>query len=271
MASDSRLRAEPSVILAGIPFDDIGMRATAERIVAWATDGSFGYVCTPNVDYVMRASRDRDFRAAILGARLRVPDGMGLIYGSRIAGSHIRETVTGRLLPQEVLKIKDASRIPIALLGGRPGVVERAASALRAAGASVVEAIGPSIPFTIGSAEDAAATARLAASGARIIFVGLGAPRQEVWMAAHQHELESVLVGIGAGLDVIAGQVAEAPRWMTRIGLEWAFRLVHEPRRLARRYLIDDPPFFWWMLRQRLGRTRDVAQEPPDDRIRNSP
>jgi N-acetylglucosaminyldiphosphoundecaprenol N-acetyl-beta-D-mannosaminyltransferase len=182
----------------------------------------------------------------------------------------MRETVTGRLLPQEVLKLTSASRIPMALLGGRPGVVERAASVLRAAGANMVEAIGPSIPFTIGSAEDAAATAKLATSGARIIFVGLGAPRQEVWMATHQHELDSVLVGIGAGLDVIAGRVAEAPRWMTRIGLEWAFRLVHEPRRLGRRYLIDDPPFFWWMLRQRLGGSRDGAQEPPDGSMSNS-
>ncbi len=258
------------MVLAGIPFDDIGMRSTAERIVAWSRDGSFGYVCTPNVDYVVRASRDRSFRAAILGARLRVPDGMGLIYGSRIAGQPIRETVTGRLLPQEVLRVAGAHEIPVALFGGRPGVAERAAAALRAQGAKVVESLGPSVPFAVGSAEDAAATARLAASGARIIYVGLGAPRQEVWMGAHQRELGAVLVGIGAGLDVIAGRVAEAPRWMTRIGLEWAFRLVHEPRRLARRYLIDDPPFFWWMLGARFGRTREEAQGPPDGTMSNS-
>lgn len=260
MRADSR--ATQRVVLAGIPFDDIGMRATAERIVAWVRDGSYGYVCTPNVDYLIRASRDSEFRDAILGARLRVPDGMGVVYGARIAGTPLRQTVTGRLLPSAVLKIAAEDHIPVALFGAGPGVAQRAGIALRASGANVVEAFGPPMGFAVGSAEDARATTRLANSGAQIIFVGLGAPKQEAWMHAHQNELKSVLVGIGAGLDIIGGRVAEAPRWMTRFGLEWAFRLLHEPRRLARRYLLDDPPFFWWMIRARLAR-RGARRQPP--------
>lgn len=261
--------SDQNVVLAGIPIDDIGMRGTAERIVAWSQDGSFGIVCTPNVDYLVRARRDPEFRAAILKARVRVPDGMGIIYGARLAGTRLRHTVTGRLLPKAVVEAADGEQVPIALFGAAPGVAERAAIALRAAGGNVVEAFGPKMGFVVGSAEDEEATARLAISGARVIFVGLGAPKQEAWMAVHEHELKSVLVGIGAGLDIIGGRVAEAPRWMTRLGLEWAFRLVHEPQRLARRYLVDDPPFFWWMIRARFSR-RDSRRQPPGASSNNS-
>jgi N-acetylglucosaminyldiphosphoundecaprenol N-acetyl-beta-D-mannosaminyltransferase len=114
-------------------------------------------------------------------------------------------------------------------------------------------AFGPGMRFRVGSAEDRAAVAELKRSKARIIFVALGAPIQELWMAAHQQELPGrVLIGVGQAFDVLAGRRRAAPLWATHLGLEWAFRLIQEPRRLGRRYLIDDPRFFWWMLRQRL-------------------
>lgn len=237
--------------IAGIPFNDIGFAATVERIVGWARDRSYGYVCTPNVDYIVRARREPDFRLALLDARLRVPDGMGVIYGSRLTGRPLARSVTGRLLPPAVVAAVRADPLPIAVFGGRAGVAHRAAAALERRGAVIADAFGPPMGFRVGSDDDARATARLAASGARIVFVGLGAPRQELWMRRVHTELESVLVGVGAGVDVLAGEVREAPPWMTRVGLEWLFRLAQEPRRLGRRYLVDDPRFFWWMLRAR--------------------
>jgi N-acetylglucosaminyldiphosphoundecaprenol N-acetyl-beta-D-mannosaminyltransferase len=105
----------------------------------------------------------------------------------------------------------------------------------------------------IGSDSDARLLEQVAESGSRLVLVALGAPRQERWMAAHRDALGGrVLVGIGAGLDIVAGRFREAPRWMTRTGLEWVFRLAQEPRRLARRYLVDDPAIFAWALRQRI-------------------
>jgi N-acetylglucosaminyldiphosphoundecaprenol N-acetyl-beta-D-mannosaminyltransferase len=243
--------------IAGIPFHDIGFSETVRRIVTRARAGQRGYVCTPNVDYVVRSRRDTAFRAAIVDADIRVPDGMWVIYGSHLAGRPLSGTVTGRLLPQGVVRAMDGDQLPMALFGGPPGVAAAAATRLGAAGGRVVEAFGPGMGFVIGSEEDEHAVRRLRDSGARIVFVGLGAPKQETWMRAHRDELDAVLVGIGAGLDVLAGRVREAPRWMTRTGTEWLFRLAQEPRRLSRRYLVDDPRFLWWMLRERFARPED--------------
>ena len=251
MTTSAELDAH-QVEVAGIPLHDIGFDRTVQAIVEWARTGSSGYVCTPNVDYLVRAQRDPVFRTALLEARLRVPDGMGVIYGSWLSGRPLGATVTGRLLPEAVVIALEPDALPVAVFGGRRGVAARAARTLEQRGAVVVDAFGPPMGFVVGSAEDEAATARLRASGARVVFVGLGAPRQEVWMRRAQHELPSVLVGVGAGVDVLAGAVGAAPPWMTRVGLEWLYRLAHEPRRLGRRYLIDDPRFFWWMLRARV-------------------
>ena len=106
----------------------------------------------------------------------------------------------------------------------------------------------------IGSSADLLAVARLSAAAPRVVFVGLGAPKQELWMARHTADLpQAVLIGVGQAIDVLGGAQAVAPAWMTRLGVEWTFRLVQEPRRLAARYLWDDPRFFWWMLGTRLS------------------
>jgi N-acetylglucosaminyldiphosphoundecaprenol N-acetyl-beta-D-mannosaminyltransferase len=240
-----------------VPIDtlvlhDLGFQRTVETLVTWGREGSGGYVCTPNVDYVVRARRDPDFRATVMSARLRVPDGMGIVYGSRLGGRRLRGSVTGRLLPEAVAR--HASAPSLALMGGRNGACHEAAEHLRRVGGTVVAAVSPPMGFAIGSAEDRAAVAELRQAAPGILFVGLGSPKQDRWMQEHVADLPGTLmVGIGAGIDVLGGAQRAAPGWMTRIGVEWAYRLVREPRRLARRYLWDDPRFFWWMLRSRGG------------------
>ncbi|MGA2512684.1 MAG: WecB/TagA/CpsF family glycosyltransferase [Candidatus Limnocylindrales bacterium] len=247
--------APESIDIAGIPVHNVTFEEAVKLIAGWVADGSGGAVCTPNVDHIVKAHRRPDFRAAVLGMRLRVPDGMGIVYGSRIAGTPLKGTVTGRLLP-EALAETLGSATGLALFGGRPGVAQEAARVLQGRGARVDAALAPGMGFVVGSDEDAELTRRLRDSGAGVIFVCLGAPLQELWMARHAAELPAVLVGVGAAVDVLAGRSPSAPAWMTRLGIEWAFRLAHEPRRLARRYLRDDPRFFWWMLRQRARRGR---------------
>jgi N-acetylglucosaminyldiphosphoundecaprenol N-acetyl-beta-D-mannosaminyltransferase len=228
-----------------------------EAVKSWLAEPSAEgrYVCTPNVDYVIRAGGNPVFREAINNARLRVPDGMWIVYASRLAGRPLRGTVTGRLILPRFAEYCRDNGLSLGLMGAGPGVAAIAAERLKSAypGLTVAHTISPPYPFAVGSAEDAAIMTQLRAKPPAMLFVALGAPKQEIWMNAHAAELAPmVLIGVGAALDVVAGRVREAPRWMTRIGLEWLFRLVQEPRRLAKRYLWDDPRILVWAIATRL-------------------
>lgn len=217
------------------------------------------YVCTPNVDYVVRCRRDAEFREAINQADLRVPDGMWIIYAARLAGRPLRATVTGRLLLPRFAEYCARTDRSIGLLGAGPGVAQRVADRLQAShrGLRVLCTLTPPTPFNVGSSEDEAIVATLEADPPDLLFVALGAPRQEIWMQRHAARFPgTVMIGVGAAFDVVAGRVREAPAWMTRVGLEWLFRLAQEPRRLSRRYLVDDPWIIWWAVSTRIRRRR---------------
>jgi N-acetylglucosaminyldiphosphoundecaprenol N-acetyl-beta-D-mannosaminyltransferase len=252
----------PQVVQIGSIFlDNVTTDEADAQIKSWlaADDASARYVCTPNVDYVIRSGRDPIFRAAINAANLRVPDGMWIIYASRLAGRPLRGTVTGRLLLPRFAGYCAGKGLTMGVMGAGPGVAQAAAEKLEAdyPGLRIVHAITPPKPFVVGSTEDAAIVATLKAERPALLFVALGAPKQEIWMKAHAAELApTVVIGVGAALDVVAGKVREAPRWMTRTGMEWLFRLAQEPRRLARRYLWDDPRILIWALGTRIRGSR---------------
>lgn len=238
-----------------VPVHDVSFDEAVALIVQWAREGSGGYVSTPNVDHLVRARRDPAFRELVLGARLRVPDGMGIIYGSRLAGTPFRGPVTGRLLPEAIIRATADEPLPLALVGGRGDAPRLATERLRALGGNVVAAISPPMGFAIGSAEDQATVRALVAADPRVLFVGFGAPKQEKWCAYHQADLpKTTMIGVGQTIDILGGLIPAAPSWMTRVGLEWAFRMLRDPRRIGRRVFVDDPPFFWWMLRARFRR-----------------
>lgn len=230
------------------------------QITSWlGGDGGDGrYVCTPNVDYVVRAQRDTMFLDAINDADLRLPDGKWIVYASRIAGRPIRATVTGRLLIPRLAAICRDRGLAMGLMGAGPGVAAAAADRLIEAhpGLVVSHAISPPMSFVIGSAADQAIVSEISVDPPAILCIALGAPKQELWMQTHKADFPStILVGIGAGLDIVAGRFRTAPGWMTSLGFEWLFRLAQEPRRLARRYLVDDPWILWWAIRTRLDRS----------------
>jgi N-acetylglucosaminyldiphosphoundecaprenol N-acetyl-beta-D-mannosaminyltransferase len=252
---------EPRRIEIGtVLIDDISPADADRQITSWFADDAVGgrYVCTPNVDYVFRAQRDPAFRDAINDANLRVPDGKWIVYASRVAGRPLRATVTGRLLiPRLAAACRDRG-LAIGLMGAGPGVAADAAARLMEAqpGLVISHAISPPMGFTVGSDADRAVVDEISAAPPAVLFVALGAPKQELWMQAHRSEFPTtVLVGVGAGLDIVAGRFRTAPAWMTRFGFEWLFRLVQEPRRLARRYLVDDPWILLWAIRTRLNRS----------------
>jgi N-acetylglucosaminyldiphosphoundecaprenol N-acetyl-beta-D-mannosaminyltransferase len=240
-----------------VTIHDVTFDETVERIIEWARDGSGGYISTPNVDHIVRARRDPSFRALVMDARLRIPDGMGVVYGSHITGTPFRGTVTGRLLPEAIIERAKPDVPTMALLGGRDDAPERAAARLTEGGGRVVASIGPTMGFEIGGEEDQRITAQLVEANPQIVLVGFGAPKQERWMAAHQADLpHAVMLGIGQTIDVLGGYTTPAPMWMTRVGLEWFYRVLKSPIKHGKRMFIDDPRFFWWMIRARLGRRR---------------
>jgi N-acetylglucosaminyldiphosphoundecaprenol N-acetyl-beta-D-mannosaminyltransferase len=215
-------------------------RAIFERIEA----GETGYVCVANVHMVMEAHDDPAFAAAVNAATLVVPDGMPLVWALRVLGVRGAAHVRGADLTR-VLAVSAAARgVPVGLYGGRQDVADAFADALRriAPGLEVAVAIAP--PFRpLAVAEQAALVEELRASGAQLLFVGLGCPKQERWMASHVADTGAVAVGVGAAFDFFAGRVREAPPWLQALGLEWAFRLAMEPRRLFARYARHNPRF----------------------------
>ena len=253
--NDAELAArEVEIPNTGVTVHDVTFDEAVETIVRWAREGSGGYVSTPNVDHLVRAHREPDFQALVRGARLRLPDGMGLIYGMRLRGRRLRGAVIGRRLPEQIVRTAGDS-VAIALIGGRDDAPERATERLRELGGNVVAAVNPAMGFEIGGAADEEATRTLVAATPSVLIVGFGAPKQERWMAAHAAQFpHTVMLGLGQTIDVLGGRVPTAPGWMTRVGLEWAFRMLRDPVRIGRRVFVDDPPFFWWMLRARLGR-----------------
>lgn len=254
--NDAELFArEVEVPNTGVAVHNVTFDEAVGLIVRWAREGSGGYVSTPNVDHLVRAHREPDFQALVRGARLRLPDGMGLIYGMRLRGHRLRGAVHGRLLPEAIVRATAPDSPPLAMIGGRDDAPQKASERLTALGGKVVAAVNPPMGFEIGGPADVEATRTLVAAAPRVLIVGFGAPRQERWMARHAAEFpNTVMLGLGQTIDVLGGRVPAAPSWMTRVGLEWAFRMLRDPLRIGRRVFVDDPPFFWWMLRARLGR-----------------
>lgn len=253
----TELPAQVAIPQTGVTIHDVSFEETVDLVIKWAREGSGGYVSTPNVDHLVRARRDPEFRRLVMGARLRIPDGMGLIYGARLAGTPFRGPVTGRLLPEAIVRATQDDPLRIAMIGGRDEAPEKATAHLNALGGNVVAAVSPRMGFAVGGDEDHAAVAVVKQADPRIVLVGFGAPKQEKWMARHQVDMpQAVMLGIGQAIDILGGRVPAAPSWMTKVGLEWAFRMMRDPRRIGRRVFIDDPPFFWWMLKARLSRTK---------------
>ncbi len=223
---------------------------------------SSGSVVFLNVDTLMKLQRDREYASICGSADYVVGDGQILVYASCLLGTPLREKISGSdFLGAFCEYHRNDPEVRIFLLGAGPGVAARARSRIngRLGREIVVGAHSPSFGFEDEPDECADIVERINDSAATVLVVGVGAPKQEKWIARHRDRLRGVtrFLSVGATIDFEAGAVSRAPAWMSRVGLEWLYRLAQEPRRLWRRYLVEGPPFFWLLLRQGIGRYED--------------
>jgi N-acetylglucosaminyldiphosphoundecaprenol N-acetyl-beta-D-mannosaminyltransferase len=249
-------------------FDVISCRITAgtfaqalERLVERVRSGLGGYVCFVNGHLAVTGREDPAVRAALNGSFMSLPDGRPVYAAGRLRGVAPLEPVAGPDFMQAVLARRDGPPLRHFFLGGRAEVLSRLVERVRARypGAEVAGAWSP--PFRpLSDVEWREALAMVRESRPDVIWVGLGAPKQELFMHEHWRELApAVLLGVGAAFDFLAGSVARAPSWMRRAGLEWVYRLVSEPRRLWRRYAYTNTMFIAYLLRDTLARRRPPA------------
>jgi len=227
-----------------------------DAIVRLVRERKGGMVFTPNVDHVVQAEHHARFREAYAAADLALVDGTPVLWAARWLGTPLPEKLSGSDLFEPLLERAASEGFRVALLGGGPGVAELAAARLTARFKTlqIVETTGPRLGVAPG-ADEANVVEQLARARADLIFVCLGAPKQELFSHRNRAALEpAVLVCFGAAVDFAAGTLPRAPAWMSRAGLEWAYRLAREPRRLAVRYLLRDPEFFAIIARQALSR-----------------
>jgi N-acetylglucosaminyldiphosphoundecaprenol N-acetyl-beta-D-mannosaminyltransferase len=228
----------------GMRVDATSYEHAAQEILRWAHEGESRYVCVATVNNVIEAYDDREYGAIMEAADLVTPDGMPLVWGLRLLGVGAATRVYGPDLTPIVCQLAAEQGVPVGFYGGARGVLEELTTKLGREFAELKVAYRASPPFRPLTPDEERRTVEdLNRSGARILFVGLGTPKQERWMAAHRNDVNAVMLGVGAAFDFLAGRKRQAPRLVQRLGLEWLHRLVHEPRRLWRRYLYRNPRF----------------------------
>lgn len=208
------------------------------------------YICVANVHTTVTAYDDESYRAVQNGAVLALPDGGPLSQYSRRHGFPQAQRVTGPDLMQQMLRESAEHGWRHYFYGSTPQTLDLLRQKIETAYPGAVIAGMESPPFRpLTQEEDAAAVARINAARPDFVWVGLGAPKQERWMAAHKGAVQAVMLGVGAAFDYEAGNIRRAPQWMQRCSLEWLYRLLQDPKRLFGRYFVTNLKFLWWAWR----------------------
>jgi exopolysaccharide biosynthesis WecB/TagA/CpsF family protein len=238
------------VEILNIPIDSISIHDFLNQLKQ-------GVVFTPNVDHLMKLQKDDDFLKAYVKADYRVCDSQVLMFASKFLGTPIKARISGSdLFPLFCDHHRHNESVKIFILGGAEGVAEQAKNRIndRIGRKIVVQAHSPSFGFEKNEAECKAIINLIRQSSANVLVVGLGAPKQEIWITKYKEQLPNIdiFMAVGASIDFEAGHKQRAPQLMTKLGLEWFYRLITEPSRLWKRYLLDDMPFLWLILKERI-------------------
>lgn len=227
----------------GFPFDAISFAETIKFIKQAVLDGRRVQLVPGSIDFVIKARRDPAFAKEICQADCVFADGVPIVWAASLLGEPICGRVSGTDIVWSCAKISAEIDCPVALIGGDFNLSERAAQKMRERFPNAKIYPIPT-PFPIGEKENEDLVKKIKEVNAKIVLVALGAPRQERWVQRYLADCgANVGIGIGSAFDIISGDKPRAPRWMRDNGLEWLYRMLLEPRRLGKRYLIDDSPF----------------------------
>ncbi|HEY1790489.1 MAG TPA: WecB/TagA/CpsF family glycosyltransferase [Verrucomicrobiae bacterium] len=229
----------------GVGISVLNLPAALAEIAEAIRNRRKGYICVTGVHGVMEAQSDESFRMILNNAFLCTPDGMPMVWAGKIAGHSEMRRVYGPDLMLDVCAWSQDHSCRHFLFGGAPGVAEQLAEKLKARFPKLEIAGTFTPPFRpLNPAEENELREKVQTTRPDIIWVGLSTPKQEKFMAEYLPKLDATLmIGVGAAFDFLSGRVTQAPRWMQRSGLEWVYRLCSEPRRLAGRYLKNNPRF----------------------------
>jgi len=248
----------PRIRVGQLPVDVVDFQGAIDAIDRLISAKNGGTVFTPNVDHVVMAEHDQRFRTAYAAAALSLVDGTPVLWAARLLRTPLPAKISGSDLVMPLLRRAAERGHRVYFLGGAPGVAELAKSKLEAAlpGIRIVGTDASRIDVNATEEADEVAE-RIRRAAPDLVLVALGAPKQEIWSYTRAELLKpAVLIGVGASLDFVAGIQKRAPSWMSKVGLEWLYRLAQEPRRLAARYLLRDPEFGLILLRQLTKRTK---------------
>jgi N-acetylglucosaminyldiphosphoundecaprenol N-acetyl-beta-D-mannosaminyltransferase len=244
----------------GIDIDNYSFEEVVNLIIQHALHQKTPqYVVTPNAHHLVKLQQDKEFRDVYRHAFLSVPDGVPLLWVAKLQNTPLKGRVNGTDLLQRLCVEAANQGLKVFFLGGRPNAAEQAVNILVQQNPQLKVAgfYSPPYGFETDRVELAKINQMIKVAQPDLLFVGLGAPKQEKWMAANYQELEvPVSLGIGVSFELVAGVVARAPVWMQKAGLEWLFRFYVEPRRLFWRTLIINTTFIWLFVKQQFSKSR---------------
>lgn len=243
-------QAMPVCEIMGVRIAVTDMETTVRRIEEHLDDWRGEYICVANVHTTVTAHDDPSYRAVQNGAVIALPDGGPLSQYSRRKGFAQAARVTGPDLMKEMLRESAQKHYRHYFYGSTQETLDILREKITRNYPGAVIAGMASPPFRpLTEEEDAAAVAAINEARPDFVWVGLGAPKQERWMAAHQGRVHALMLGVGAAFDYEAGNIRRAPRWMQRCNLEWLYRLLQDPKRLFKRYFVTNTKFLWWTWR----------------------
>lgn len=225
--------------LLGTPIDFVDMASVVETMLGAARHRRFCQVATVNVDFLVSSRRDDEVRTILSEVDLNIPDGAPVVWAGKALGRRNATRLAGADLVPALMSTATAERLRVFLLGGEDNSAADAAAVLRARHPQLHLSVFQPPRSSLDEMDDATILTQIGDVEPHILLVAFGHPKQDKWIHRNRAHLPMACIGVGCSLDLIAGRQRRAPAWAQRVGLEWAYRLVHEPRRLVRRYAID--------------------------------
>lgn len=245
-----------SALICGIHISNMSYLEVIDEVDRYISASRPIYIVTPNVDHIVNLQKDHEFKQIYYSASLVLADGVPILWAARFLRLPIKEKISGSDLFTMLCEIATEKGYKFFFLGGKERAAAKAAEVLRVKypAIQIVGVYCPPFGFENNLEENNKIVDMITVAKPDILFVGVGSPKQEKWIYRHKDEYQvPVSIGVGSAFDFYSGIVKRAPVWMQKTGLEWFWRLMMEPKRLWKRYLIDDPIFFWLVLKQKLG------------------